>query len=183
MRRMYSNKRKSRTDERGSVIVELALMLPVMAIFILGSIDLGLIVREHQLLQNGAREGARFSAQPANKIDSNTPSATQVATAGSIRDRVINYLAREKITVTASGDCVLDSAVPQWNCELSSPSGGNIAIRQEYPIPTIVGGVTVTDFGSSVAVNYPRPFLFNGGSLFQFNSVNLNGTSVFHNLY
>lgn len=145
-------------------------MLPLLAIFILGAIDLGLIVREHQLLQNAAREGARFSAQPVNKIDSANPSAT----ATSIRDKVINYLAQENITV-ASTACT-ESPANQWNC-------GAITIRQQYPIVTVVDGVTFTDYGSSVAVTYNRSFLFSGGSLFQFNSVSLNGNAVFHNLY
>src|ERR1700752_4719013 len=121
MRRMCSNRRELSDDQRGSVIVELALMLPLMAIFILGSTDLGVMVREHQLLQNAAREGARFSSQPAKKIATNNPTAPPEG----IRDRVINYLAQEKITLTASGDFVLDSSVPsdpKWNCALSSPS-------------------------------------------------------------
>jgi len=75
---------------------------------------------------------------------------------------------------------VLDSTVPQWNCALTN--GGTIAIRQQYPIPLGVGGAT-EDYGSSLAVTYNRSFLFSGGSLFQFNSVSLNGNAVFHNLY
>jgi Flp pilus assembly protein TadG len=171
MRRISSKNVISRVEQQGSVSVELALMLPVLAIFILGSVDLGIIIREHQVLQNAAREGARFSALPANKIDPNTPSATQVATAQSIRDRVINYLAQENITI-ASTACAQSPAY-QWNC-------GAITIRQQYPIQI---DVSTTDFGSSVAVTYNRSFLFSGGSLFQFNSVSLNGNAVFHNLY
>jgi Flp pilus assembly protein TadG len=174
MKRISSKNGISNTGQQGSVIVELALMLPLLAILILGSTDLGLIVREHQLLQNGAREGARFSAQPANKIGTNLTSAQKIAIAQSIRDRVINYLAQENINV-ASTACT-ESPANQWNC-------GAITIRQQFPITTVVGGVTTTDFGSSVAVTYDRSFLFSGGSLFQFNSVSLNGNSVFHNLY
>jgi len=150
-------------------------MLPVMAIFILGAIDLRVIGREHQVLQNAAREGARFSALPANNIDTSNPTAT----ANAIRDKVINYLAQEKITVTATG-CTADATVPkQWNC-------GAITIRQQYPIPIAVDCPPATvceDYVSSVAVTYNPSFLFSGGSLFQFNSVSLNGNSVFHNLY
>jgi Flp pilus assembly protein TadG len=152
--------------------VELALMLPVLAIFILGATDMGLIVREHQVLQNAAREGARFSCLPANNIDSSNPAAA----ANAIRDKVISYLAQERITV-ASTACTADATEPkQWNC-------GAITIRQQYPITTVVGGVTYTDYGSLVTVTYSRSFLFSGGSLFQFNSVSLNGRSVFRNLY
>src|SRR5882724_6630414 len=112
MRRICSKNGVSRANQEGSVIVELALMLPVLAIFILGATDLGIIVREHQVLQNAAREGARFSAQPANNVDPTNPSAT----ANSIRDKVINYLAQENITI-ASTDCTADGTVAkQWNC-------------------------------------------------------------------
>jgi Flp pilus assembly protein TadG len=162
-----------RADQRGSVIVELALMLPLMAIFVLGVSDIGIIVREHQMLQNAAREGARFSALPANQIDAViNPTATPEA----IRDKVINYLAQENITI-ASSACSADGTVPkQWNC-------GAITIRQQYPIPYVVNGTNLTDYGSSVAVTYNRALLFSGGSLFQFNSISLNGNSIFHNLY
>jgi len=152
--------------------VELALMLPLLTIFILGAIDLGLIVREHQMIQNAAREGARFAAQPANKIDPVNPSAN----ANTIRDRVINYLAEENITVAAT-NCTADGTVlKQWNC-------GAITIRQQFPIVTTVAGVTTTDFGAEVKVTYTRSLLFPGGSTLKFNSVSLSGSSVFHNLY
>jgi Flp pilus assembly protein TadG len=172
MKRIFSKNQRTRATQRGSVIVELALMLPLLAIFVLGATDLGLVIREHQVLQNGAREGARFSAQPINNIDATNPTAT----ANSIRDKVIAYLAAERITVAAT-NCTADATIPkQWNC-------GAITIRQQYPIPTVVAGVTITDYGSSVTVTYNRSLLFKGGSLFQFNSVSLNGSSVFRNLY
>jgi|SRR5262252_9642573 len=171
MRTIFNNVRSLHEEQRGTAIVELALMLPLLAIFVLGATDIGMIVREHQMLQNAAREGARFSALPANQIGT-SPGATPDA----IRDKVINYLAQEKITI-ASSACTADATVPkQWNC-------GAITIRQQYPIPMVVNGSNITDYGSSVAVNYNRAFLFSGGSLFQFNSIALNGNSIFHNLY
>jgi Flp pilus assembly protein TadG len=179
MRRISSNNGIARNHERGSVIVELALTLPLLAILILGSIDMGVIVREHQLLQNAAREGARISALPANKIDSSNPTAT----ADAIRDKVVSYLAQEKIAVTVSA-CTADATVPkQWNCTMTSPSGGSITIRQAFPIPTVVAGATITETGSLVTVTYPRALLFPGGPVLGFNSVSLTGSSVFRNLY
>src|SRR5258705_12581107 len=120
MRRISNNNGIAHNNEQGSVIVELALTLPLLAILILGSIDMGVIVREHQLMQNAAREGARFSAQPANNIDPSNPTAT----ANSIRDKVVSYLAQENISVTVS-DCAVDGAASnkKWNCPMTSPSG------------------------------------------------------------
>src|SRR5262245_24770802 len=173
MRQILNRFRLLHAEEHGAVIAELALMLPLMAIFVLGATDIGIIVREHQLLQNAAREGARFSALPANQIDSVlNPAATPEA----IRDRVINYLSQENITI-ASSSCSADATVPkQWNC-------GAITIRQKYPIPMVVNGTNLTEDGSSVAVTYDRGFLFQGGSLFKFKTITLNGNSNFHNLY
>jgi Flp pilus assembly protein TadG len=179
MRRISNNKRIARADEKGSVIVELALTLPLLAILILGSIDMGVIVREHQLLQNAAREGARFSALPKNNIDTSNPSAT----ANAIRDKVVSYLAQENIAVTVSA-CAADATVlKQWNCPMTSPSGGSITIWQRSPIPTVVDGAIITELGSAVTVTYPRALLFPGGPVLGFNSVSLNGSSVFRNLY
>jgi len=158
-------------EQRGSAAIELCLMLPLLAMFVLGATDIGMIVREHQLVQNAAREGARFSALPANQIGTG-PNATPEA----IRDKVINYLSQENITITTTA-CTADATVAkQWNC-------GAITIRQQYPIPYVVNGTNLTDYGSSVQVTYNRAFLFSGGSLFQFNSISLNGQSIFHNLY
>ena len=172
MRRTFSNNRRAQSEQRGSVIVELALMLPVMTIFILGAIDMGLIVREHQILQNAAREGARFSAQPANKIAASNPTATP----NSIRDKVITYLSQERITIAAV-NCTEDSpGSNSWTC-------GAIKINQQSPIVTVVSGTTFTDFGSAVTVTYNRSFLLPGGSVLKFNSVDLTGRSVFRNLY
>jgi Flp pilus assembly protein TadG len=172
MRQTINKNRNFYHEARGSVIAELALMLPVIAIFVLGSTDIGVVIREHQILQNAAREGARFSALPANKVDASNPTAT----ANDIRDRVIKYLSQERITITST-DCTADATIPkQWNC-------GAITIRQQYPIPMVVNGTNITDYGSSVSVTYNRSFLFSGGSLFKFNSLSLNGFSVFHNLY
>jgi Flp pilus assembly protein TadG len=174
MKPISSNSRNSH-GQRGAVIAELALMLPLMAILVLGATDVGIIIREHQVLQNAAREGARFSAQPANNVSSSNPSAT----ANSIRDRVIAYLAQERITIPTT-DCTADGTeAKRWNC-------GDITIRQQSPITVTVpgaGGFTVTDYGSEVSVTYNRSFLFKGGSLFKFNAVSLTGRSVFHNLY
>lgn len=175
MKRMFNDCPSTSNGQGGSVIVELCLMLPLLAMLILGATDLGLIVREHQLLQNAAREGARFSAQPANHVDVSNPSAT----ANSIRDKVINYLAQENITVAAT-DCTLVAG------QCKPCTCGAITINQQAPIEIDLNGdgiTDLTDFGSSISVTYNRSFLFSGGSLFQFNSVSLKGESVFHNLY
>ena len=149
MKRVLNNYRES----RGAVLVELALMLPLLTILFLGVVDLGLVIWEHQVLQNAARAGARFSALPRNWVNPRNP----VASEGAIKQRVIDYLQEEGITVDLA----------------------DISVTQAFAIN--VPGMTLT--GSEVSVTYTRALLFSGGGLLPFADVTLHGRSVFRNLY
>ena len=149
MKRVLENHRES----RGAVIVELALMLPLLLLLFLGVVDLGLVIWEHQVVQNAARAGARFSSLPRNWIDPRNPGAT----IAQIEQRVIDYLQEEGITVGL----------------------GNISVTQSFPIN--VAGMTLS--GSEVSVTYTRDLLFSGGGLLPFAEVTLHGRSVFRNFY
>ncbi len=96
--------------EQGAVLVEMAFALPLLALIFLNIIDLGLIVRDYQILQNAAREGARFSSLPINQI---AISSDQAATLADIREFVVNYARQERITISA----------------------GNVTVNQVYAIP------------------------------------------------
>ena len=123
-------------NERGAAMVEMAIVLPLLAVMFVGIVDFGLILREHQILQNAAREGARFSAMSANSISASSDPAGTLA---AIQNRVVAYLDQENTTISAS----------------------SVTVNQNYAI--VVAGVTV--MGSEVTISYSRsPFL--GGSLF-----------------
>jgi Flp pilus assembly protein TadG len=144
------------SGERGAAVVELALLLPLLTILILGLIDLGLIVREHQILQNAAREGARFSALPQNnKLNKTTTEQAQIDT--DIKARVTAYAQGERITIDPN----------------------NITIDQSFLIPT----GSSTEHGSQIVVLYNRSLLFSGSPYLTLGTVTLRGESVFENLY
>lgn len=143
----------SYNKEQGAVIVELALALPLLVVLLLTIVDLGLVVREHQLLQNAAREGAHFSALPMNQLGPLNPNATE----NDIKQRVIEYCALENIVV-----------MPE-----------NITVDQQHPI--VVGGLTV--IASEVTVAYSRQLLFAGAPFLSFGDVTLSGNAVFRNFY
>jgi Flp pilus assembly protein TadG len=124
---------RNRKREKGVAAVELALMLPFLVVFFLIIIDLGMILREHQVLSNAAREGARFSSLPKNWISTNNPTATVAA----IQNRVIEYCAQENLAVNS----------------------GQITITQTEQIP--VGSQFLE--GSRVTVTADRPLMFLGG--------------------
>ena len=148
-----SDKRASAHE--GSVLVELAFAIPIMTLVMVLIIDVGLIVREHQVIQNAAREGARFSAQPENQVIPTKPAATWDA----IRWRVVEYAAGEGITLNLS--------------DVEQPI-------QDYAIP-ISGGLTAT--GSQVTVFYRRPMLIGAVPLLPTEEMTLTGSSLFRNLY
>jgi TadE-like protein len=132
----------------------MAIILPLFGILLLGIIEVGGLARDHQVLQNAAREGARFSSMPANKM-AGAASPTGVET--TIKDRIIVYLGRERITVTA----------------------GDITVNQGYTMPLGASFVPA----SEITIVYNRPVLFPGiGNWFSLTTT-VQGKAVFRNFY
>jgi Flp pilus assembly protein TadG len=145
-------KTTSRHSERGVAAVELALLLPMFGLLLLGVIEVGGMARDFQVVQNAAREGARFSALDPQEISGVAAVETR------IKDRIIAYLANERITVAA----------------------GDISIDQTYTIT--ISGINVTC--SKVDVTYARPVMFKGiGAWFPLSTTNLKGQAIFRNFY
>jgi Flp pilus assembly protein TadG len=95
--------RRFRTDERASQIVEFALSMPLLVLFVVGIFDFSSAISLKQKLTNAAREGARVAASdPANDLNAAVP--VSVWDANQVVD---NYLISEKIN-----DCGLKSVTP-----------------------------------------------------------------------
>jgi Flp pilus assembly protein TadG len=145
---------KTQQREAGVAAVELAIILPLFGILLLGVIEVGGLARDHQVLQNAAREGARFSSLPSNRMNGVTnPTAVETT----IKDRIIAYLANERITVTS----------------------GNITVNQGYTMP--LGTVNVP--ASEITIVYNRPILFPGISNWFSLATTVQGRAVFRNFY
>ena len=141
------------TRERGAVIVEFAMMLPLLVIIFVTIIDLGVLLHEHQVLQNAAREGARFSILPMNQIGPLNPTAT----VNGIKQRVIDYCEGENVTVLLA----------------------DITVSQQHPIT--VGADTI--MATEVTVSYTRQLLIAGAPFLPVGDIVLSGNSVFRNFY
>ena len=141
------------------------MILPFIVMLFIGIVDFGLILREHQILQNAAREGARYSALPANSFGT---SSSAIGTAGAISNIITGYLQQEKITVTG-GSCAAVIVNQKYTC-------GSITIDQGSTY--VVSGITST--ATKITVTYSRAPLV-GGSLF--GTINLTGQAVFRNFY
>jgi Flp pilus assembly protein TadG len=66
-------------DERGSELIELALVLPILLLIVAGIIDFGFLFERYEVVTNAAREGARIGVLPGY-------------TAADIQSRVTDYL-------------------------------------------------------------------------------------------
>ena len=156
MKRVIDRKQTRDSKQKGTVAVELAIMVTLLAVLLLGVMEVGSIVHDYQVLQNAAREGARFSANPANQINSSQNPGASLQT---IQDRVVAYCQNENITVAE----------------------GDVAVDQAYPIQ--IGNLTV--MGSHVTVTYSRSLIFPGVTSFipSLGSLQLTGSAVFRNFY
>src|ERR1700723_3485328 len=93
------------TEDCASQIVELAISLPVLVIFVVGIFDFSGALTLKQKLTNAAREGARVAAaDPANDLSNNKAVPTSVFDTFYVVD---DYLKSENIN-----DCGLGSALP-----------------------------------------------------------------------
>ncbi len=135
-------------------MVEFALVLPLLVLIILLIVDLSWCLRECQILENAAREGARYSAIDRNKVD---PLRNPGASIANVKQVVIDYCSQENLTVQAA----------------------NITVNQNYPMN--VAGKVLT--GSEVTVSYPRQFVIGGIGLLPSGQMTLVGRAVFKNLY
>ncbi|HXE89933.1 MAG TPA: TadE/TadG family type IV pilus assembly protein [Terriglobales bacterium] len=99
--------------ERGTQIVEMAVALPLLLFMALVVIEGASLVRTHQVLNNAAREGARFSIILTNKDNP----ATGFNGTNAIKDRVVAYAAANGVTITRSNVTINQCAL------ITSPSG------------------------------------------------------------
>jgi Flp pilus assembly protein TadG len=96
-------RRRLWADERASQIVEFALSMPLLVLFVVGIFDFSGAISLKQKLTNAAREGARVAASdPASDLNAAVPASIWDA-----NQVVDNYLISEKIN-----DCGLKSAIP-----------------------------------------------------------------------
>ena len=81
--------RRIRTMERGTVMVELALLLPLLVLIVMLVLEGSRLVRTHQVLNNAAREGARLSVNQEN-FGNTADIASEVVTYAAQNGVVIN---------------------------------------------------------------------------------------------
>lgn len=73
MRRDGTSLPRAMRDQQGQQLVELALVLPILLLILLGTLDLGRVFHTQVALTNAAREAARFAA--VNGVDATDAAA------------------------------------------------------------------------------------------------------------
>ena len=150
-------------NDLGSQIVEFAVALPLLVVFVVGIFDFGEAFNQKQKLSNVVREGARFaSTLPTNDLDNvGTPPSVLA-----IRDVVDSYL-----TANRMNDCGLNgstgtpnAATLTWTFTVSGngcPTAMVLMIERAYAFPTVIGANTFQVVSSRVTLKYPFRWHFN----------------------
>jgi TadE-like protein len=166
--------RSSRKSDAGSQIVEFALSVPVLVLFVIGIFDFsGALALKHKL-ENAVREGARVAvADPATDLNATMPVSISDA-----YQAVDNYLLSENVN-----DCGLASATApsgvslKWiytaNTGCPGASGLTLTIKRGCqgcpgctPQSITVGGSSATIYliCTQVTIVYPYVWQFTGAA-------------------
>jgi hypothetical protein len=94
------------SGERGNIIVELALILPLFLFITAGALDLGMLLWEKHVLTNATREGARAAIKALDDGNNVLPEKTQAQ----VKQVVQNYLDSFRIKDLDGSNLVLDGA-------------------------------------------------------------------------
>jgi len=130
--KLFQLRRRLRKDQRGQAIVELALILPVFLLMVLGMIDLARAWNAKQVITDAAREAARRGV-----VDN--PIVTQTYVEGVAESALSNAgFDYNLATITATG--------------VNAPTGDPLQVDITYPYTfefmsifmNMIGGNTVT---------------------------------------
>lgn len=150
---------RRRRGEQGNQLIELALILPLLLLMALMVGEGAQVLRAHIVINNAAREGARFSVQPENDCITATAPGTCIS---AIQGVVITYAANNGITLTP----------------------GNVTVNQTMVIPAVPADLQASQVTVTYAfpLAYLPPFMgaFFGGTP---PTVPMVGQAEFRNMY
>lgn len=85
------------SSDRGSELIEMAIVVPIFILLLMGIMDFGFLFQRYELVVNAAREGARLAV------------ADDTLTNPDIEERVQNYLTNAGLPGTATATAGLSS--------------------------------------------------------------------------
>jgi Flp pilus assembly protein TadG len=149
----------SRSRQRGSQAVELAVVLPFLLVLSVGIFDFGAAYNLKQKLNNAAREGVRFGINESTlDLTMTNPASVQA-----IRDVVFNYVNDAKVVgPTCSGPTNgTGPSVFEWTYTYSGcPGTLTLDINRSYDYNATINGTSVVVTATRVKVSYTYNWFF-----------------------
>ncbi len=131
---------RSRERERGTQLVEFALVLPFLLFMAMFVTEGAGFIRMHQVLNNAAREGARLSIVDSNQCvtSSGTPDPT-CSTNPTIQNAVLYYLCNNAVSNQNCGGptvtVTINQAVPVLDSNGETMWTSVVKVSRPYPLP------------------------------------------------
>jgi Flp pilus assembly protein TadG len=149
-------------DASGSQLLEFAVALPLLVVFVVGIFDFGGAFDLKQKLSNTAREGARFaSSLPTTDLDAigTPPSVT------AIRDLVDSHLVAGRMNDCGlAGQAAVNGPVFTWTYTAAGggcPAPLVLTIERTYSFQSVIGVNTFNVISTRVGLQYPYQWRFN----------------------
>ena len=121
-------------SESGAVLIEFALVFPLLLLVTLGIVDFGLLFQRYEVLTNAAREGARVAVLPGYS-------------SADVEDRVEQYLQATSLSGTTVTTTVAAPATVDLGASCITVIAVTVSFDHDF---AFVGGI-MSYFGSSMA--------------------------------
>lgn len=119
--------------KRAAATTELALIMPLLLLFLLGAIDVGYFANTYQVISNASREGARIAA----KSNVNNVSTVESAVLAYIENALPNQTA-ETLANAIDIEVVNPVTGESYSSGLSSlPTGSAVRVRVGLPYSAV----------------------------------------------
>jgi Flp pilus assembly protein TadG len=149
-------------DTSGSQLLEFAVALPLLVVFVVGIFDFGGAFNLKQMLNNIAREGARFASNLPT-IDLDALGTPQSVTA--IRDLVVTHLQTARLNDCGlAGQAGVNGPPTTWTYTAAGggcPAPLLLTVERSYSFTTVVGANTFNVISTRVSLKYPYSWHFN----------------------
>lgn len=110
-------------DERGQAAVELALVMPLVVVFVLGVLQVALVARDQLAVELAAREAARAAAVSADPATAANLAANRVTSLGplDVSVNVAGEVVRVRVSYVNPTDvAIVGTALPSVNLEATA---------------------------------------------------------------
>ena len=108
---MASLTRRRWADERGTEVIEFAVVLPLLLLILTGIIDFGLLLQRYQVVTNAAREGARVAVLPGYTEPDVQQRVDQFLDAAGLTEAAPPATVGAPQTINVGGQCIIVRSV------------------------------------------------------------------------